>query len=228
MLPLRLPGDFPVTSSNIPVMTKEEKKARKALSKDVAAELRHRAKDAGWKVYQGWLFREDDGWFVDAWCVVEQRKTTITVHLKPMGIDPVFWDIVLVPQNRNQPLSFRMWGAWTIKAPERNEREIDDTGLDAPALTDCVLSIASQELVRTRENRSLESFIEFVRQRRRGARTYLAAIVCAHILRDDRDGAMSELLVAREARDTGGYFVGVKSFVDLAVEWLGANAPTRH
>jgi hypothetical protein len=37
---------------------------------------------------------------------------------------------------------------------------------------------------------------------------------------------MSELLVAREARDTGGYVVGAKSFVDLAVEWLGVNAPT--
>lgn len=208
-------------------MTNDEKKARKALSKDVAAELRRRAKNAGWKVYRGWLFREDDGWFVDAWCDVRQRKTTVTVHLKPMGIDPVFWDIVLVPQNRNQPLSFRLWGAWTIKAPGRNEHEIDDIGLDAPALTDCVLSIASQELVRTRENRSLEAFIEFARQRRRGARTYLAAIVCAHILRGDHDAAMSALLVAREARDAGGYFVGVKSFVDLAVEWLRANAPTR-
>ena len=74
----------------------------------------------------------------------------------------------------------------------------------------------------------METFIDYGRQRRRGVRTYLPAIVCAHILRDDRAAAMPKLLVAREARDTGGYFVGVKSFVDLAVEWLGANAPTRH
>jgi len=157
-----------MTSSTNPVMTKDETKARTALSKDVATELRWRAKNAGWKVYRGWLFREDDGWFVDAWCDVEQRKTTVTVHLKPMGIDPIFWDIVLAPQNRNQPLSFRLWGAWTIKAPGRNEHKIDNMGLDAPALTDCVLSIASQELVRTRENRSIETFIDFARQRRRG------------------------------------------------------------
>jgi|SRR5262245_2046055 len=90
-----------------------------------------------------------------------------------------------------------------------------------------LISIASQELVRTRENHSLESFIEFVRQRRRGV-NFSAAIVCAHILGDDRDAAMSELLVTREARDIGGCLVGVKSFVDLAVEGLGANAPTRH
>jgi len=39
---------------------------------------------------------------------------------------------------------------------------------------------------------------------------------------------MSELLIARKTGDTGGYQVGSKSFVDLAVEWLGANVPTRH
>jgi len=212
------------------MMTKDEKKARKVLTKDVAAELRRRAKDTGWKTSQGWLFRDDHGWFVDAWCIVEaaQRKTTVTVHLKPMGIDPVFWDIVLLPENRNQPLSFRLWGAWTISTPDRSERHIDDMGLDASALADSILSIASQELVRTRESRSLETFIEFARRQRRGALSYLTAIVCAHIMRGDHDAAMSELLVAREARDTGGYLVGSESFVDLGVEWLRANAPTRH
>jgi len=211
-------------------MTNDERKARKALAKDVAAELRRRAKGAGWKVSQGWLFRDDGGWFVDAWCIVSpaERKTTLTVHLKPMGIDPVFWDIVLLPENRNQPLSFRLFGAWTISAPDRNQRHIDDAGLDASTLADSILSIASQELGRMRESRSLENFIEFARQQRRGARTYLALIVCAHIMRGDHAAAMSELVVAREAGDTGGYSVGSRSFVDLATEWLGANAPTRH
>ena len=44
----------------------------------------------------------------------------------------------------------------------------------------------------------------------------------------DHNAAMSELLVAREAGDSGGNLVGSKSFVDLVVVWLGANAPTRH
>jgi hypothetical protein len=213
-------------------MTKEEKKARKKLAKDVATELRRRAKAAGWQAVQGWLFRDDEGWFVDAWCSVwpMQMKTTVTVHIKPMGIDPVFWDIVQMPENIKQPLSFRLLGAWTVNTPERGQREIEDTGLDAGTLADSILSTASLELARTREHRSIESFVDFAKERRPGAPSHphLTAVVCAHIMRGDPDAAMSELRAAHADGSIGGYLVGSKSFVDLAIEWIGKNAPTRH
>ena len=83
MLPLRLPANCPVTSSNISRDDRRGKKARKALSKDVAAELRRRAKGAGWRFTKGGSFgKATDGLStLGAW--LSSGKTIVTVHLKP-------------------------------------------------------------------------------------------------------------------------------------------------
>jgi hypothetical protein len=95
-------------------LSKVEQKSQ-ILAKSVAVELRSRAKAAGWKVSQGYLFREDGGWFVDAqpkvW--IREQKWTLELSAKPMSIDPVFWEIVTTQDNNKRPLSFRLFGAWT-------------------------------------------------------------------------------------------------------------------
>ena len=83
----------------------QEQKNRRTLNKLVVAEIRARAKAAGWKTSQGWLFREHHGWFIDArpavW--VMERRSTLELRCKPMNIDPVFWEIVETQENNAQP-----------------------------------------------------------------------------------------------------------------------------
>lgn len=80
-------------------LDKAQQKLRKELGKAVAAELKKRSRDCGWKISQGWLFRQQDGWFVDArpsvW--VMDSRTTLELFAKPMSIDPIFWDIANTP-----------------------------------------------------------------------------------------------------------------------------------
>jgi hypothetical protein len=214
------------------VLTRQEERARRALAKEVADQLRRQAKGTGWKVSQGWLFRDDQSWFVEArgslW--VQERKSTLALHLKPMSIDPILWSIVQTPDNIRMPLSFRLFGAWTIATPPRSENEIDEAGFDGGGIAKSILVAASRELEQARQHLSLESFVAFIEERRRKAalRAYLPAIVCAHVLRGDFERALAECVSAREAGEIGGFQIGAQSFVALAIDWLRDNGPARH
>jgi len=174
-------------------LNNSEQKTRRALSKSVAAELRSQAKEAGWKVSQGWLFRDDNGWFVDArpnvW--VMERKSTVELRAKPMSIDPIFWEIVGTKDNNKLPLSFRVFGAWTVSTPALTEVEVDEEALDAAGLADLMVQIARCELERSRLDRSLERFLSKVQEHhsRVPSRPHLPAVVCALALLDQREEA---------------------------------------
>jgi hypothetical protein len=125
------------------------------------------------------------------------------------------------------PLSFRLFGAWTIATPPRSETEIDEAGLDGGGVAKSILVAASRELEQAREHLTLESFIAFIEERRRkvALRAYLPAIVCAHVLRGDFERALAECVSARKVGEIGGFQIGPRSFVDLAIDWLRNNRP---
>jgi hypothetical protein len=213
-------------------LNKTEQKSRRTLAKTVAAELRSRAKSAGWKISRGWLFREDDGWFVDArphaW--VEELKSTLNLFSKPMSIDPVFWEIVDTPDNNKLPLSFRLFGAWTVSTPALSEVEVEERSLDVASLSDTIIHAAQRAFERSRVGRSLEGFVTKLREHHGGISThpYLPAIVCTLALLDRREEARSACISARERRKSGGFQVGSRTFVDLALEWLTKTRLARH
>jgi hypothetical protein len=213
-------------------LSRAEQKSRRALAKSVATELRSRAKGTDWKVSQGWLFREDASWFVDVRASVwaARRKSTLQLFSKPMGIDPIFWDIVATPDNIHQPLSFRLFGAWTVSTPSLSEVEVEEVGLDAPALADTILQVAQREFELSREGRSLEGLLARVREHPAHVRVggYLPAMVCGLVLLGRREEAREACIAARERRESGGFSVGSRTFVDLALEWLVKTEPVRH
>jgi hypothetical protein len=211
--------------------SKAEEKSRKAFGKAVAAELKKRAKSSGWKFSQGWLFRQQGEWFIDArpavW-VIEPR-TTFDLFAKPMAIDPVFWDIVDTPDNNDTPLSFRLFGAWTVSTPAITSTDLRESS-DAAALAVEILAVAERELDAASPELSLERFLQragAVRPGRSGS-AWISALVCGLALQGRRD-EIRELCFAAQARDEGGgYSVGSKSFVDLTLEWLTRTEPVRH
>jgi hypothetical protein len=211
---------------------KQEERLRRVLSKEVSARLRPRASASGWRQSQGWLFRQDGAWFVEARGTVSvgQKRTTVSVHVKPMGIDPIFWDIVGTPDNIHQPLSFRMFGAWTCSTPPWSESEIDESGLDPGGIAASILATASIQLGASRAHRSLSEFLAFLHEHSHGpgARPYLASVVCAHVLAGDLLSARHECIAARDRNLSDGFQVGRKRFADMAIEWLEAHPPAGH
>ena len=175
------------------------------------------------------LFREDGDWFVDArpnvW--VAEQKWTLDLFAKPMSIDPVFWDIVATKDNNKQPLSFRLFGAWTVTTPPISQVEVAENSLDAASLSDTIVQVAQREFERSKLCRSLEGFLSNL-QKHGTDNPYLPAVVCALVLLDRREDARKVCTIARERNKTGGFLVGSRTFVDLALEWLDETEPTRH
>ena len=224
-----LPRDNPTPAKPL---GKAEQKARMTLSKALTAELRVRAKGTGWKVSQGWLFREDSGWFIDARADIHfmEKKASLELRTKPMSIDPVFWDIVEAQNANKLPLSFRLFGAFVVTTPALLTVKLDEDSLDAGGLADLVLGVAKRELERSRKGRSIERFIADLEEHRSRSpsRSYLPAMVCGLILLGRREDARALCVTARAARDGGGFMLGSRSFTDLAIAWLDRIGTASH
>jgi len=209
-----------------------EQKERRALSKAVARELRNQTKGSKWRASQGWLFREDNGWFIEVrpYIWVVERRSTLELRFKPMRIDPVFWQIVLTEENNRQPLSFRLHGAWTVSTPETRRVDVDEGRLSPAEIASRFLEIASSEFELSRPDWTLERFLGRIQAFREtvNPKAYLPAVICSLVLLDRLDEARAACLMARASDECGGFQVGPKSFVDLALEWLERSPRTVH
>src|SRR5882762_4101669 len=104
---------------NCSKLSREERVARRALCQAVKMQLKQLSKGTGWRFSKYVLFREHGGWFISTRSAVwlSEPKTTADFQIKPMALDPLFWEIVGLQSNNEQPLSFRFLGAWTCSTP---------------------------------------------------------------------------------------------------------------
>jgi hypothetical protein len=183
-------------------------------------------------VSQGWLFRDDDGWFVEVRPMLHlgQRTSWLELRAKPMSIDPIFWEIVGTRNTDKLPISFRVFGAFTVTTPPIAKVEIDEGSLDPAAFANMVLRVAQCELERSRHDRSTERFLAEAQEQhsRLPSHPYLPAIVCALILLGRRGDARAVCITARAAHESGGFIVGSRSFTDLAIAWLDRTGASTH
>ncbi len=99
---------------------REDNKLAKELEKEIVNGIKGRLKGTGWKKKHGSFFRSINSNFycASAYPFFEFRNSVPKMFLrarfesKPMGIDPIYWDIVQMPDNKKQPLSFRSWAAF--------------------------------------------------------------------------------------------------------------------
>ena len=212
---------------------REEQRARRALSKEFDRAIKARAKGSGWRFASGTLFQEFRGWFVSvkASVWVAQPTTRIELRVKPMALDPVFWEIVETPTNGDLPLSFRENGSWTCRTPAFAADELDELGPDVTALADSALAWAKGKLA-TIESLSTESFLEWLSAHpRRNA--HIATLVGALILAGHLDRARQLCIEGLERGESGGFSITrdtarSDSFFALAINWLQLHAQRVH
>ena len=181
---------------------------------------------------RGTLFREHDGWFVTVWPAVHglELKTEISIRAKPMGVDPIFWDIVELEENNALPLSFRMSGAWTIRVPPFLDAWLTEEGSDAAELADNVLRVADAQFTQWKRAHTVDGLIEQIQRihERDDRIPYLEAEVCTLALVGKRDAARARCESARQQDLSGGFNVGDRSFVDLALAWFDRQPRVLH
>jgi hypothetical protein len=213
-------------------LTREQAKAAKARDQAFHTALKSRARACGWSYAGGVLFRQDGDWFANAMPrLLLDSGCSISFSLKPMALDPIFWDIVGLPENAALPLSFRANGAWVLRAPAV-ELQIAAGIVCLDDLAEAVFTCANEALCRSRAERSLESLLRSLGPPAQLGGQILALAICLHILSGDLDAAAALCREASEREagpfgETGGFTTHLsdgrlETFVDQAKSWVAA------
>lgn len=214
-----------------PRLTREEAKAARARDKAFHLALKARSKTFGWRYAGGDVFRQDGEWFANAMPLLLPDSCLIKFSVKPMALDPIFWEIVGLPENAALPLSFRANGAWVLRTPAPERRvAADGAGLDD--LAQAVLACAEEALCRSRAERSPESLLRSLGPPETLGGQMLALAVCLNVLCGDLDAAETPCRKASErdpgpAGEAGGFMTRlpdgrIETFIDQAKRWLVA------
>jgi len=211
-------------------ITRAEELARHAYRRALAKAVRGVSKGSGWRSVQGSLFREHGGWFVSVSpnVYIYERRTVAHVAAKPMSVDPIFWDLVGLPENRDQSLSFRLFGAWTCQPPPFAEIGIPESD-DVCLVADQILRTADEQLDSV-SSRSVEDFLKTCRESAPDEYSYLACQVCALIALRREPEALELCEAAKGAGSQGGFLAPVGSFPEMAERWIKGSMgkSTRH
>ena len=106
--------------------SRQEQKALTQFRKDCEKALRQVVKGTGWKKCGPIVFREVDGILISAAFIpLLDRPSLAYLWAKPMNLDPIFWDILQMPENLKQPLSFRTRAAIMAGNLEIEQGEVD-------------------------------------------------------------------------------------------------------
>ena len=190
---------------------REDNKIARELEQQIVDGIRERLKGSGWKKKHSSFFRKVDDKFLcaSAYPYFEFKNSIPSMMLrvryegKPMGIDPIYWDISQMPDNKNEPLSFRAWGAFKADPAYFHL----GTTIGKPAKTiDCVINTfinwMEEETERASSAMEIKSFSEIYMDLEPGADTHenhAATLICALILEGQNDQALA---IARKMAPT--------------------------
>jgi hypothetical protein len=154
------------------------------------------------------------------------------MHIKPMGVDPLFWDILGMPENRRKSLSFRGLGAWTCRPVQFAYGSIKEDGMDAVGNAGRILEWADSELEKASEDLTTDRFLDRLRsapeQVERGRlNSSLIMTLLAAGRQEEAEQACNEAI---ERGASGGFFPAQGTFPMAALEHIRAAraARTKH
>ena len=208
-------------------VSREQARAAKERRKQFQIALKAYARSHGWRYIGGEIFRQDGEWFASALSFPASENGEI-VHfsLKPMALDPLFWEIVGLPENSKLPLSFRANGAWVLRPPHV-ESLIDEIN-DVSEVAELIVTWADEKLTESRATRSIERMLHALPEPEELDGQLLAVAVCLHILAKDLDAAWTLCEQRQDSRppgDGGGFLTcnadgTLSSFIDQARNWI--------
>ncbi len=205
-------------------VSREFRAGRRAFARSVSTSLKALIRGTPWRMAKGVLFRDFQGWFVSAGSSIWplEAKTSVNFRFKPMGLDPLFWQIVGLPENEQLPLSFRYWGAWTCSTPVWAEMEFADSEKGPAQIAARIVDSADAQLQRATPHLSHDAFLGFVENypSQRSGRHFVATLTVTLLLMSRDEDALEVLREARTAKHDGEFLMPAGSFVDVAIDWI--------
>jgi hypothetical protein len=203
-----------------PLSKRDFTKSRHAQRRDLFKACRTVTKGTKWRSSQGVLFAERGGWFLAAheMTKVHVAQTFVRLCVKPMAIDPIFWDLVGEPQLRDQALSFRYFGALSAPCLIIGEFEISEEG-GAAEIAARMLALVDAKLAEIAERWTVDDFLDGIRNAINPGR-HFASTVTALLASGREQDALILCTEAMERRAAGGFVSKRGSFPENAVAWI--------
>jgi hypothetical protein len=208
-------------------LTREQAKSAKQRERDFQAVVKAHGKASGWRYARADLFKREGDWFVSnmsslAW----ERGALSRLTVTPMALDPLFWDIVGLPENHDLPLSFRATGAWVLR-PASREELVGASESSVVALAHQTVEWSDTQIAAS--DWSIDAMIADLGSDRELRSQRRALAICLHLLKGDLDKAQDLCRQAGDqsslAADGGGFGAnhadGTHStFIRQALDWI--------
>jgi hypothetical protein len=196
--------------------------------------LKEEAKNIGWKFSRGFLFKKEGGLFLTIIFtgLPKDRKLSWVLSFKHYEIDDVFWDIVKLPENRAEPLSFRACGAWVAPSMEIQSKSIVLPALSEVSIHENVKEVLAELNLLSRKVASsvtsyqsylhvLEGYYsQLIAKHPNAIRTIWVESLLTSLLESQYDVAKSIATSRIEAGDSGGFNYAGSTFYQLANEYI--------
>lgn len=205
-------------------LTLAERKERRALAKATMAVLKKTARDHKWKIARESLFKEHGGWFVEVQATISpwERATDTLMKIKPMAVDPIFWEIVGFPENSKLPLSFQAFGAWVCGSPIITENRIEEGDGSPETLAGNILTWSNAQMAHPLLRADYETYLDVLESKGDGFFENRMALLC---VMGRHAEARKECRHAIE-RDFGGSFEKIgkdgqgTTFPMMVLDWI--------
>ena len=211
-------------------LTREQRKAVKLRCADFDTALKRIARSAAWRFADGEVFRQTGDWFISLLpSLLWERGAAVRMIVKPMALDPLFWDIAGLSENEALPLSFRAKGAWVLRPPSTDDYVGLSTSQVEPLATE-VMDWCNQRASEVLQSISTASMLAALpdEDQLRGQKRALA--ICLHIMAGDLDAAIHLCRVDDPdahplIRENGGFTTpnsdgSISTFLDQASDWI--------
>ena len=93
---------------------REKMKAKRDLNNEIDKRIKGQAKSFGYKFRSPCAFAKQGEYFISSFCSVMTLEVAIVhIAVKKLIYDDIFWDVMNMSSNKDQPLSLRAVGAFT-------------------------------------------------------------------------------------------------------------------
>ena len=216
----------PLLLCDMPSADRIAEKLRMAREKDTLRCLKAAVRGTGWRINQTAAFRQIGQLFVvgflNSW--LNADKVAMSLRAKPMAVDPLFWAIMDLEANGQEPLSFRAWGAFVCASVPVAERDLT-AALPPPADVASMfftwLDESAREFADQYAANPFSTFVE-ANENYRERGVYATTLICSLIhegrIADAR--SLTEALVSGRRPSVGTHVSEGQTFYQRALAWL--------
>jgi len=115
-------------------------------------------------------------------------------YAKPMAIDPIYWDIAELPDNKKKPLSFRAWAAFKVEPAMFSGTTLIESSIkSAEQAVEIYLNWQADQFENMKEKMEAQPFSELYASMalsRHKPSFYATGLICSHIAEGNPEKAL--------------------------------------